>query len=144
VISEEKKERLARYLMEHPREMQRAKVYLNQVARYEGGRTTLVPREDSTYNKMLGKIPSEVETLAKNAPPVVRRSNQERLDSMIQRLKLWPPHLLEAKLREVHGQFWKEGMPVAYDDLKKVAAQYLNSRQVNQRRPAPNIRVTDH
>jgi hypothetical protein len=141
-MNEEKREQLARYLATHPREMQRAKVFLNQVARSEGGVTRLVPREDSTYNKMLGKIPAEVETYVPAPPPVVKRSNQDRLDSMIRRLVDLPQPLLEAKLREVHGEFWKVGMPVAYDDLKRVASQYMNSRQVNKNKPVPNVRAT--
>ena len=137
-----KREERAKLLKANPDLMRQAKQFINTVARSEGGKVGLAPREDSTYNKLQGKVPAEVEALVADLPPVVKRSRQARLDSMIARLVDLPRPLLEAKLHEVHGEFWKQGMPVAYEDLKRVAAQYMNSRQVNRNAQVPTIRGT--
>lgn len=100
----------------------RSRVFRDKVARYEEGKLTLAPADDR-YRE--GGAVSQYED---TAPPRVRRSRTERLDAMIKHLVNLPPEVLEAKIQEVQGEFWRLGMPVAYEDLKAVAARYLNMR----------------
>jgi hypothetical protein len=100
------------------------------------GRARLAPASESYAVQGEGGLP---ETVAVNTPERVRRSRTERLDSMIRRLKDLPPNLLEAKIREVQGEFFRLGMPVTYDDLAAVASQYLNRAD---HKVTPNIRAT--
>jgi len=136
-----RKELLIRYIQENP---DHARVIaMNTIAQYEAkleqGRVQ--DRYQSDYAKVVKAVPNEVTTTTVNLPTVVKRSRTARLDSLIARLKDLPPALLEAKIREVQGEFFKQGMPVTYDDLKAVAAKYLNRRGVDRHYASP-IQVT--
>ncbi len=112
------------------------------------GRARLAPMRESSVNQLAGYAPPDEETIAIDTPTVVKRTTTQRLDSMIERLKTLPPDLLEAKIKEIQGEFFKLGMPVTYDDLKAVAGQYLNradqGRIVVGNAPKPNRAMRRH
>lgn len=132
-------ELMARYLRDNPKAAREAKQFVNTVAQYDPAtmRSKVVDRYASDYARVVGAVEKEQYVTPVNAPPVVRRGRAARLDAMIERLKSLPPELLEAKLTEIEGEFWKLGMPVAREDLKRVAAQYLNRRGVDKHYSQP-------
>lgn len=58
--------------------------------------------------------------------PIVKRTPGQRVDAMVARLKAAPPETVEPILAEIAGEYWKAGMPVNVDDLRKVATHFLN------------------
>jgi hypothetical protein len=136
---EARKERALRYIKEHP---DRANlIVMNTIAQWERGmeQARLVDRYASDYAKVVGAVPNTPDTTMVDLPTLSKRSRQDRLDAMIRRLKDLPPMLLEAKIREIQGEFFKVGMPVTYDDLRAVASRYLNRADT---RRTPDIQVT--
>jgi hypothetical protein len=136
---EARKERALRYMRERPE--QAALIITNTVAQWQRGmeRARVVDRYASDYAKVVGAVPNTPDTTTVDLPAITRRSRQDRLDAMIRRLKDMPPMLLEAKIREIQGEFFKVGMPVTYDDLRAVASRYLNRADT---RRTPDIQVT--
>jgi hypothetical protein len=61
--------------------------------------------------------------------PIKKRTPEQRLDSMVQRLKSSAPDSLEPILAEVAGEYWKRGAPVTVDALRAVASHFLNQRR---------------
>ena len=59
-------------------------------------------------------------------PELKRRTLEERVQSLVNRLKDTPPALQEELFRDITGEYWKEGMPVSADQLRKVATDILN------------------
>ena len=59
--------------------------------------------------------------------PVLRkRTAEERLESMIRRLAVVHPVQQAALLQQIAGDYWKAGMPVTQEALRKAAADLLN------------------
>lgn len=119
--------RKARYLSYFLKDRPREEVK-QTVARWQAGmeKAQRVGTYESDYAKVRGVTPDEPVQVAHELPPIIKRTNTARVDSMIARLKDLPPALLEAKLQEIAGEFWRIGMPVNGEDLKRVAVQYLN------------------
>ena len=67
-----------------------------------------------------------------DVPPVIKRTPEQRLESMVERLKAAPPETLEPILREIAGEYWRRGMPITVDALRTVAAHYLNRAERKQ------------
>jgi hypothetical protein len=59
-------------------------------------------------------------------PRLVKRTKQERLESMIRRLKDVHPTQQAALLQQIGAEYWKAGMPVTMDALRKAASDILN------------------
>ncbi len=61
-------------------------------------------------------------------PPPVKRTDVARVESMAKRLfdtiqkEPWQAELI---LRDIQLEYWKQGKPIAYDDLKTVASTYI-------------------
>ena len=62
-------------------------------------------------------------------PPVVKRTPQQRLESMVLRLKDAAPETLEPILNDIAGEYWKAGAPVTVDALRAVASHFLNKTE---------------
>lgn len=67
-----------------------------------------------------------------DVPPVIKRTPQQRLDSMVNRLKDVPPEQIEPMLRNIAGEYWRAGAPVTVDALRAVASQLLNRAERKQ------------
>ena len=61
--------------------------------------------------------------------PIKKRTPEQRLDSMVQRLKAAHPGEVEFILSEIGAEYWKAGMPVTTAELRTVAAHYLNKAE---------------
>lgn len=130
---EARKELLLRYLTDNPQAARRI-AQPQTVARWSRERgSERVGAYQSDYAAVAGYTAAEQAMANADVPPVVKRSRMARVDSMIERLQTLPPALLEAKLQEIAGEFWKQGMPVTGEALRAVAAKYLN--QVERRHP---------
>jgi hypothetical protein len=90
--------------------------------------TRVVPASQSVYN--LGakekQLRQYMESHQFDAPPIIKRTPEQRLDSMVQRLKDADPAYNEFILKEIAGEYWKAGAPVSVDQLRTVAAHFLN------------------
>lgn len=67
---------------------------------------------------------------------VARRNANERVESMTRRL--WDqiqanPRMAAAILKDYQLELWRQGTPVSYDDLKKVAIELLTEAERQQR-----------
>lgn len=138
-----RRELLARYLAENPRELRRAKRALNTIAQYDPttGERRVVDRYASDYAKVVGAVPDRPITTTVDLPPQVKRSREQRVEAMLRRLQALPPHLMEAKLQELARDSWKAGQPITGEQLKAAAAAYLNRRGVDRNYTQP-IQVT--
>ena len=67
-----------------------------------------------------------------SAPPVVRRTTEQRLDSMVKRLLGAHPQDQEYILRQAATEYWKVGAPVTVEALRTAAAHYLNRAERRQ------------
>lgn len=66
--------------------------------------------------------------------PVLKRSADERLDSLTRRyVAAWQRgEMNDALLKEIAGEFWKLGTPITADRLREVAAHLLNKARREQ------------
>jgi len=90
--------------------------------------TKVVPASQSVYNLDAGKqkmLRNYAEQHVFDAPPVVKRTTEQRLDSMVRRLKQ-QPEMAEVILKDIAGEYWKAGAPVSVEALRTVAAHFLN------------------
>ena len=62
-------------------------------------------------------------------PPIVRRTPQQRIESLAARIKDSTPVELEVLFSELAVEYWKAGAPVAQEDLRAVAATLLNQTE---------------
>lgn len=65
-----------------------------------------------------------------------KRSDQQVLESMANRIWLTVkdnPTMIEVALSALHQELWKEGKPIAYDDVLKVAGDLLQNALVKKR-----------
>lgn len=60
------------------------------------------------------------------APPIVKRTTEQRLESMVKRLMAAHPQDQEYLLRSAAVEYWKAGAPVTVEALRTAAAHYLN------------------
>jgi hypothetical protein len=90
--------------------------------------TRVVPASQSVYNldEKQKQLREYEESYQFDAPPIVKRTPEQRLDSMVQRLKTANPLENEAILKDIAGEYWKAGAPVSVDQLRTVAAHFLN------------------
>jgi len=59
-------------------------------------------------------------------PTIIKRTPEQRLNSMVQRLKAASPQTVEPVLKDIAGEYWKAGAPVTVDALRAVASHFLN------------------
>jgi hypothetical protein len=90
--------------------------------------TRVVPASQSVYNLSAKEkqLRQYMESHQFDAPPIIKRTPEQRLDSMVQRLKDADPAYNEFILKEIAGEYWKAGAPVSVDQLRTVAAHFLN------------------
>ena len=62
-------------------------------------------------------------------PPIEKRTTQQRIESLANRLAAVPEWEQQYILREIQGEYWKAGNAVAYEDLRAVAAALLNKTE---------------
>ena len=100
---------------------------VNQWTKGEGVR--VVPASQSVYdlNSRTKKLRQHAEqhTFAP-LDPVRKRTPEQRLESMVRRLVGASPQTLEPILKQIAGEYWKQGAPVTVDALRAVASHYLN------------------
>ena len=97
----------------------------------------VVPASQSVYDlnspqKRLRHHAEQV-TFTDPPPPIIKRTPEQRLDSMVRRLQGASPETLEPALRDIAREYWKAGAPVTVDALRAVASHYLN--QTERKRP---------
>jgi hypothetical protein len=98
--------------------------YVNQWTKETG--TRVVPASESLFTKDKQLREDIEEPLEFKAPPVLKRTHEQRLDSMVKRLMAADPKQNEAMLKEIAGEYWRAGAPVTVDQLRTVAAHFLN------------------
>lgn len=90
----------------------------------------MVPSSQSVYNLDAGKQKQLREYAETNMewdlPPIVKRTPQQRIEAFAEKLKTAPAWQVEPILKEVASEYWKAGMPVSAEDLRTVAAHFLN------------------
>jgi hypothetical protein len=59
-------------------------------------------------------------------PPIVKRTPQERIESMTKRLMSAHPAEIEYILKDLQYEYWRAGAPVTVDALRTVATHFLN------------------
>lgn len=92
----------------------------------------VVPAEQSVYDltsKTKKVREAAVQHQFEELPPIVKRTPQERIESMVQRLKTAPAWQTEFILKEIGSEYWRMGMPVSTEDLRTVAAHFLNQAE---------------
>ena len=126
---EQRAEQLERYVAERPKDQ--GPGILDAVTQWdkEGG-TRVVPSSQSLFDlespeKQLRQV-AIPKVLGQDLPPIVKRTPEQRLDSLVARLKAGGPETHEAILKEIAGEYWKRGMPVTAEALRTVAAHFLN------------------
>jgi hypothetical protein len=91
--------------------------------------TRVVPASQSVYNLDAGKqkqLREYAETHVDwDVPPIVKRTPEQRIQTMVQRIQK-DPVLAEAMLKDIASEYWKAGAPVSVDQLRTVAAHFLN------------------
>ena len=83
----------------------------------------MAERSSAQEAKRLNDIETSLEF---DAPPIIKRTREQRLESMVKRLKSANPATVEPILAQIAGEYWKAGMPVTVADLQRVAAHFLN------------------
>lgn len=105
---------------------------VNQWTAEEG--TRVVPASQSLFD--LSSKEKQLKQLAAQhqfeAPAVVKRSTEARLDSMVKRLMNAHPQDQEYLLKSVQLEYWKAGAPVTVEALRAAAATYLNRAERRQ------------
>ena len=107
---------------------------VNQWTQAEG--VKVVPNTQSVYD--LSKKQKQIREFSDtkvfdDLPPIVKRSPNERVESMVKRLLTATPESVEPMLTQIAGEYWKAGSPVTVDALRAVATHFLNR---NERRRA--------
>lgn len=76
-----------------------------------------------------GRIRSDLKAAAVfDVPPIVKRTPNQRLESMIEKLKDTPPAQLEGILRSIQGEYWKRGATVSIEELRLETAKAFLKR----------------
>jgi hypothetical protein len=92
-----------------------------QVQGYTSWRNSVTDRNN--------ELKPSAETHAWDLAPIKKRTDTERLDSMIRRLKDMPPGMQAATLIAIEAEFWKLGAPVTGEVLKAAAAKLLGQAE---------------
>lgn len=105
---------------------------VNQYTKATGVR--MVPASESVFDlnskqKQLRQFEASQVFKEEDLPPIIKRTPGQRMDSMVARLKTASPEAIEAILIQIAGEYWKAGMPVNVDDLRRVAAHFLNQSE---------------
>ena len=128
---EQRAEQLEKYVHERP---EQAAGLLNHVTQWtEETGARVVPASQSLYDlnadsKKLRDVTIQHD-MGADLPPIVKRTPEQRIDSMVTRLKSAHPASVEPILKEIAGEYWRAGMPVAVEDLRRVAAHFLNQAE---------------
>lgn len=129
---EAKREARIRFLQANPQIFSAPEIR-GKVAIGQDGRVKLVDESRSLIRHPDRVVPEEH---AFRTTEVRKRTLEERVASMVARLRSTPPELQEALIQQIAGEYWKAGMPVSGEDLRKLAAHYLDKADKNP------IRVT--
>lgn len=128
---EARKEHALRWLMEHPGA---ATTFRKGIAQFDkawgGTKVRSWDQSMTTPGETMGErlrqdLPPQSATFA--VPPVVKRTLEERVQSMVQRLKQADPAVQDGLIRRIAAEYWKAGAPVTEEALRAVAAHYLNA-----------------
>ena len=129
-VSDAWKDKILRYLRENPGALENASdAVRGTVAQWtkEQGARRVAWQKSQIHNGRIQQ--TEVHQADFDLDPVVKRSLEARVGAMVERLRLLDPALQEALLEKIAGEYWKAGMPVRGEDLKVLAAHYLNQAQ---------------
>jgi hypothetical protein len=124
---DQRKEQLLRFIERlSPEDRRGISGTVNQWTKETG--THVVPASQSLYDLEAAekKLRPIVASHQFEAPPITKRTTEERLDSMTKRLLASRPEEQEYLLRQVASEYWKAGAPVTVDALRTAAAHYLN------------------
>jgi RNase P/RNase MRP subunit p29 len=90
--------------------------------------TRVVPASQSVYNlnEKQKQLREYQESFEFDAPPIIKRTPEQRLDSMVKRLTKADPAHVEPILREIREEYWKAGAPISVEQLRAVATHFLN------------------
>lgn len=113
----------------------------------------LVKWQESAMRGGAGERPRERATVLSDAfgdlPPIVRRDPQERVNSLM--LK-WldeclrtnsVPGVDSSKVKEILGEAWKVGMPITAEDVRTIAAHFLQKAENKRKAENYNKVVAD-
>lgn len=114
---------------------------VNQYQRATG--VQVVPAEQSLYElrqptgmplltlekKKLRDLQAQGIFREEDLPPVVKRTPDQRINSMVKRLQSAPPETVEPILKDIANEYWKAGAPVTVDALRAVASHFLNQAE---------------
>lgn len=95
-------------------------------AQWTDGKARLAPWTQSNIHEGQLQDPGLPQEHQFSVPALVKRSYQERLESMTKRLIHTPEDQQRRLLEEIATDFWKQGMPVTTDALRKAAATIMN------------------
>jgi 16S rRNA G1207 methylase RsmC len=147
---EARREKAVRFVQRNPGARE---AFYKGVAQYDKrwGRAKVLPWHQSmtrpgdtniVAGRKLRKGEREVLTTWSNVPTIRKRTLDERVQSMVFRLKKAPLALQERYIKEICAEYWKEGSPVSEEALKAVAAHYLNVGSGNKVRLAGQLGAT--
>jgi len=98
-----------------------------QTAQYDRFRgAVLRPWQESLIHEGRLQDPGLPQEHPFSVPVLVKRTQQERVDSLTRRLVGAHPVQQAALLQEIAVGYWKQGMPVTVEALRKAASQILN------------------
>jgi hypothetical protein len=127
---DQRAEQLEKYVWERPKDQ--GPGVLDAVVQWdkEGG-SKVVPSSQSLFDleaeeKKLREVDEGTALLGQDLPPIVKRTPQQRIESLANRLRDSDPAFIEPILKELASEYWKAGMPVSTEDLRAVAASLLN------------------
>ena len=88
----------------------------------------VVPASQSVYdlNSKTKKLRHYEEQHTFEVDPIIKRTPQQRLDSLVKRLVGTQPEQIEPVLKDIEAEYWKAGAPVTVEALRTVAAHFLN------------------
>jgi len=127
---EQRQEQLLRFVERlSPEDRKGISGTVNQWTKETG--TRVVPASQSMYD-LTSKEKKLKQVMAQHtftAPAPTKRTAEQRLDSMVQRLMVAHPQDQEYLLKQVASEYWKAGAPVTVEALRTAAAHYLNRAQ---------------
>ena len=129
---EQRKEQLLRYAETMSEESKRGVLgYVTQWTKekgVQGVRTadSLMTQEQRQRGQGIKNIAAVAPDDAFQLDPIVKRSPQERIESMAQRLMKADPAQNEQILKEIGEEYWKAGAPITHEQLRAIAAHFLN------------------
>ena len=102
---------------------------VNQYTKASG--VKVVPASQSVYDlnanqKKLREFQTQGVFREEDLPPIVKRTPEQRVESMAKRLMNAHPAEIEYILKDLQYEYWKAGAPVTVDALRTVASHFLN------------------